>query len=250
MMFHRSSAQLVCAAALLGTSFAASATAAQAPAGHKTPVFVSHSGQDAAGASLVEAVKDALRRAPSTLLAASVDDADVVLMVSTMNPDTAKPGMVTTAGWTLLLMKEATKAYIGGGLRMADSGSLQKTATDLVTYVEGLLKARSAEIPSSPEYEKVESAWNDAVERAAEKLPEEMAGIKVKAAFREQLHTYLQWATAASLTPDIQQAIAAGLSYFAADDNFSKKIQAQAVRLSACEAELATLKKPTAPVKK
>jgi hypothetical protein len=250
MMLHRSSAQLVGATVLLATMLAASTSAAQAAAGHKTPVFVSHSGQDAVGVSLIEQIKDGFRRAPSTLLAASVDDADVVLLVSTMNPDAGKPATVTTAGWTLLLMKEATKAYIGGGLRMADSGSAQKTAMDLVTYVEGLLKARAAEIPSSPEYKKVEAAWNEAVERAAEKLPDELAGVKVKAAFREQLRTYLQWATAASLTPDIQQAVTAGLSYFAADDGFSKKLQAQAVRLSACEAELAAAKKPTSPVKK
>jgi len=167
-----------------------------------------------------------------------------------MNPDAARPGTVTTAGWTLLLMKEATKAYIGGGLRMCDPASLQKSATELVAYIEGLIKARSIEIPTSPEREAFEAAWNEAVERAAEKLPEDSFGVRARAAFREQMRTYLQWATAASLKPDVQEAIAAAMPNFATDDEFAKKLQAQASKLNQCQAEVAALKKSAVGIKK
>jgi len=223
---------------------------AQPVAATKIPVFVSHTGQDAVGVSLVEGLEDALRRASSTALAASADDADVVLLVSTMNPDAAKPGTVTTAGWTLLLMKEATEAYIGGGLRMCDPGSVPKTAAELITHVEGLLKARSAEIPSTAEFEKAEAAWDEAVGQAAHTLPDETCGVKIKAAFIEQMQTYFKWATAASLVPDVRQAITAGLSYFSVDQGLAKKSQAQAAQLSQCQAEVLALKKSAGAVKK
>jgi hypothetical protein len=65
----------------------------------------------------------------------------------------------------------------------------------------------------------------------------------VRDAFLEQMQVHLKWTRAASLTPDVQQAIAAGLSYFAVDDGLGKKIQAQSQHLSQCRAELAALKK-------
>jgi hypothetical protein len=235
-------------AAILSPSHAAAqpasrqATAGQSPRS-KIPMVVSHTGQDDVGISLVAAIKEAIRRAPSASLVATADDAEVVLLVTTMNPDPAKPGTVTTASWTLLLMKEATRAYIGGGLRMCDPGSVPKAAAELMAHIEGMLMARSAEIPSSSEFEKAETAWAEAVEAAAEKLPLERCGVKVRDAFLEQMQVYFKWSRAASLTPDVQQAVAAGLSYFSVDDSLGKKIQAQSEQLSQCQAELAALKK-------
>ena len=102
---------------------------------------------------------------------------------------------------------------------------------------------RSAEIPSSADFEKAETAWDEAVEAAAAKLPLEACGVRVRDAFLEQMQVYVKWTRAASLTPDVQQAIAAGLSYFTVDDSLGKKIQAQSEQLSQCRAELAALKK-------
>jgi hypothetical protein len=250
MNHHRIAEAVVAAGAQLVALLLSAAVTAAAPADPKTPIYVSHTGTDAVGASFVEGMKAALTRAPTATLAASADDADVVLLVTTMNPDAAKPGTVTAAGWTLLLMKEGTRAYVGGGLRLCDPGNLQKSAGDLVAYVEGLLKARSAELPSSPEREKLESAWNDAVEQAAAKLPEESCGVRVRAAFREQMRTYLLWTTAGSLKADPQEAVAAATAYFTPDEEFAKKVRSAADKLGQCQAELAALKKAAAPVRK
>jgi|WetSurMetagenome_2_1015567.scaffolds.fasta_scaffold25244_5 hypothetical protein len=222
---------------------AAQRPAAQASAASKTALYLSHTGQDAVGLALVEGLKDAVRRASSTSLASSADAAEVVLMVSTLNPDAAKPGTVTTASWTLVVMKEATKAYLAGGLRMCDPGSIQKTAADLVTHIEGVLKSRAADIPASAEYDKVEAGWDEAVEAAAAKLPLDTCGVRVRDAFLEQMQVYFKWARAASLTPDVQQAVTAGLSYFNADDSLAKRIQLQNEKLNQCQAELAAVKK-------
>jgi hypothetical protein len=250
MTHHRAGLIVVAVATVLGMLLVPAEVGAAAPADPRTPIYLSHTGTDTVGVSFVAGIKAALARAPSAALAATADDADVVLMVTTMNPDAEKPGAVTAAGWTLLLIKEGTKAYIGGGLRLCDPGNLQKSAGDLVAYVEGLLKARSAELPASPERQKLETAWQDAVEQAAEKLPEETCGVRVRAAFREQMRTYLNWATAASLKADPQEAIAAAAPYFTPDEEFAKKMQSATVRLGQCQAELAALKRATAPVKK
>jgi hypothetical protein len=221
----------------------------QAPAGQaqgsKVQIVVSHTGQDAVGVSLVGAIKEAFTRAPSVSLVAVGEEAEVVLLVTTMNPEPGKPGTVTTAAWTVLLLKDATRAYLGGGLRMCDPGSVPKAASELVAHIVGILVGRSAEIPSSAEFGKVEAAWDEAVEAAAAKLPLETCGVRVRDAFLEQMQVYFKWTRAASLTPDVQQAVAAGLSYFTVDDSLGRKIQAQSEQLSQCRAELAALKKAT-----
>jgi len=237
------------AAVLFPASATARQASPQAPAGQapgaKVPVVVSHTGQDAVGVSLVGAIKEAFKRAPSVSLVAAGAEAEVVLLVTTMNPEPGKPGTVTTAAWTVLLLKDATRAYLGGGLRMCDPGNVPKAASELVAHIEGILVGRSAEIPSSAEFGKVEAAWDEAVEAAAAKLPLETCGVKVRDAFLEQMQVYFKWTRAASLTPDVQQAVAAGLSYFTVDDSLGKKIQAQSEQLSQCRAELAALKKAT-----
>ena len=238
---------VLCATAIFPAFAAAQQASPQAPAApvqvSKVPIAVSHAGDDAVGLSFVAAIKEAIRRASSASLAAAADDAEVVLVVTTLDPDPAKPGTVTAAAWTLLLMKEATKAYIGGGLRMCGPTSAPKAAADLVAQVVGILGMRSAEIPSSAEFEKAETVWDEAVEAAAAKLPLEACGVKVRDAFLEQMRVYVKWTQAASLTPDVQQAIAAGLSYFTVDESVGKRIQTQAAQLSQCQAELAALKK-------
>ncbi len=235
-------------AVLLVPAFAAAQQASrQAPAslvrGSKVPIAVSHTGPDAVGLLFVAAIREAIGRAPSASLVAAADDAEVVLVVTTLDPEPAKPGAVTVAAWTLLLMKEATRAYIGGGLRMCSPGSVPKAAAELVAHVEGILTGRSAEIPSSADYEKSKIAWDEAVEAAAEKLPMDACGVRVRDAFLEQMQVYAKWTRAASLTPDVRQAVTAGLSYFTVDDSVGKKIQAQSAQLSQCQAEVAALKK-------
>ena len=93
---------VLCATGIFPASAVAQQASPQAPAApvqvSKVPIAVSHAGDDAVGLSFVAAIKDAIRRASSASLAAAADDAEVVLVVTTLDPDPAKPGTVTVSG--------------------------------------------------------------------------------------------------------------------------------------------------------
>jgi hypothetical protein len=219
------------------------AAASAPPQAPKVPVFVSHSGEDEVGVLYVGRVKDALKRSSSLTLSETADDADVALVLSTMNPDAAKPPVVTTAGWTATILKGAMKVYLSGGLRLCDRERLDKGAAELVASIEKLLDAHKVELPSSIEARRLETEWNDAVQRVAETLPEESCGVRTRTAFLEQMHTYLEWSTAANLKMNVQEVLKSVAENYTTDAEFAKKLQSQAAKLAQCQADLAALKK-------
>jgi hypothetical protein len=208
----------------------------------KITVFVSHTGEDAAGLLFVQHVRTAVKQSSSVALAETGDAADMALFVSTMEPDVTKSGRLTTAGWTLVILKDVN-VYVGSGLRFCERDQSQKAAEGLVAYVESLVKSRVAEVPGSAARLRYEADWNDEVDRMAETLPIDSCGIKVQTAFREQMGTYLRLSTAAGLRLDVRQVIKSVAANFGTDDDFARKIRDQAVKLGQCQAELAALKK-------
>lgn len=216
---------------------------AKTPVVDKAPVYVSHTGNDPIGVALVASLKDSLKRSAALALTEVRDEADVVLFVSTLDPDAAiKPGVVTTAGWSLVVMNEV-KAYVGSGLRMTDRERSPKTADDLVAYVAQLVGERRTQLPTSVDRKHYEDAWHQETERVAETIPEDACGVKARLSFEEQMETYLRLSTLGNLKLDpaqIAKGIAVNLSM---DEGIAGKLQAQASRLSQCQAELAALKK-------
>jgi hypothetical protein len=213
------------------------------PAEPKLRVFVSHTGADAVGVSLVRAIRDEVGRSDMLADAVGQDDAEIVLIVSTLDPNPTKPGLMTTASWTLVYMKDATKVYVGSGLRLTDQERVVRSAEELVAYVAGLLKARRAELPGSAEWEQYAKRWNETVERVAETLPEDAGGIKARAAFHQEMRVTLRWSVAAGLMLDAEQAAKSAAADYVTDEEFVKKVQSQAAKLAQCQSDLAALKK-------
>jgi len=205
-------------------------------------VFVSHTGEDAAGLLFVQHVKAALTQSSSVVLAATGDLADTVLFVTTMEPDATRSGRLTTAGWTLVILRDVN-VYVASGLRFCEREQSQKAATGLVAYVESLIASRATDLPRSAARLRYEADWNEEVDRAAETLPIDTCGVKVQTAFREQMGTYLRLSVAAGLKLDVREVIKSVSANLAADDDFARKIRDQAARLGACQAELAAIKK-------
>jgi hypothetical protein len=131
----------------------------------------------------------------------------VVLFVSTLDPNRDKPGLMTTAAWTLVYLRDTTKVYISSGLRLTDAVRVSKTATELVAHIDGLLKARRAELPGSVEWQQYITKWNEAVDRVAETLPDDACGVRARAAFREDLRVCLRWSMAANLMFNVEDII-------------------------------------------
>jgi hypothetical protein len=246
---HRFVHALAVSGLLLGAaSLSGQAPAAVQPPPTKIAVFVSHSGQDEVGLVLLEKIKEALNRSPSTSYTAASDDADVVLYVSTLNPDADKPAVVTTAGWSLVLVNEAVKMYLGSGLRLCDRDRAQKTADELVARVDALLKGRQVQLPSSSEWRRYMADWTAEVEKTAETIPEDACGMKARTAFREQMSTYLRLSNVAGLRLNVRDVIGSVVANYTTEGEFARKLQGQATSLAQCQAELAALKK--APIKK
>ena len=235
---------------LLGGLLVPTPGSADAPVEPKLRVFVSHAGQDALGLSLVQAIADQLSRSAAASSTANRDDADVVLFVSTLDPDAGTPGVVTIAGWSLVYVRGVAAIYIGSGLRVSDRERMPKTAADLAAYVDGLLKARRAELPGSAEWEQYGNHWNEAVEQAAETLPEDACGIKARSAFREELRVALRWSMAANVRLNVDDAIKSAAADYVTDEEFVKKLQSQTSKLAQCQSDLAALKRSVPGIKK
>jgi pyrimidine deaminase RibD-like protein len=214
------------------------------PAGQevKVTVFVSHTGEDAAGLLFVKHLKAALAHSSSVALAETGDGADTALFLTTMEPDATQSGRLTTAGWTLVILKDVN-VYLGSGLRFCERDQSQKAAEGLAAHVESLIKSRETQVPGSAARARYENDWNEAVERTAETLPVDSCGIKVQTAFREQMGTYLRLSTAMGLGLDVREVIKSVVANLGTDDDFARKIRDQAIRLGQCQAELAALKK-------
>jgi hypothetical protein len=221
---------------------AASPATGQVPSPVRLAVFVSHSGTDDLGLSFSNSVKGALRRSSTLAVGTTVDEADVVLAISTLNPNPAKPGVVTTAGWTVLVPGDV-KAYIGSGLLLCDQERLDKASDEVTARVEALLKARAPGLAGSIDRKRYEAEWADAVDDVAETLPEDSCGVKSRAAFREQLDTYLRLSAATNQRLDVREVIKSVAANFSTDEEFARKIQAQAAKLAQCQADLAALRK-------
>ena len=235
---------------LLGGLLLPTPASAAAPVEPKLRVFVSHAGEDPLGLSLARAIADQLSRSTTASSTVNRDDADVVLFVTTLDPDAAKPGAVTIAGWSLVYLKGVVAVYIGSGLRVSDRERAPKTAAEMAAYVDALLKARRAELPGSADWEQYVSHWNDAVDRAAELLPEEACGIKARSAFREEFRVMLRWSMAANLRIDVDDAIKSAAADYVTDEEFVKKLQGQTARLAQCQSDLAALKRSAPAIKK
>jgi len=208
----------------------------------KITVFVSHTGEDPVGLLFVQHLKTALTQSSSVALAATGDLADTALFVTTMEPDATRSGRLTTAGWTLVILRDVN-VYVGSGLRFCERDQSQKAATGLVAYVESLIASRATELPRSAARLRYEADWNEEVDRAAETLPIDTCGVKVQTAFREQMGTFLRLSVAAGLKLDVREVIKSVSANLAADDDFARKIRDQAARLGTCQAELAAIKK-------
>jgi hypothetical protein len=215
------------------------AASAQEP---RLAVFVSHSGADEVGAHFSKTVGEALGRSSVAAIATAVDQAHIVLAISTLDPNPAKPGVVTAASWTLLVPGDV-KAYLGSGIVLCDQERLQKGAIEVAERVVSLLRSRGPSAPGSAARQQYEAQWNDAVDEVAETIPEDACGIKARTAFREQLDTYLRLSLAASLKLDVREVIKSVASNYSTEDEFGRRLQAQAARLAQCQAELAALKK-------
>ena len=113
----------------------------------------------------------------------------------------------------------------------------------MAARVEALLKARAPGLAGSLERKRYEAEWADAVDEAAETLPEDSCGVKSRAAFREQMDTYLRLSAATNQRLDIREVIKSVAANFSTDEEFARKLQAQAAKLAQCQAELAALKK-------
>jgi hypothetical protein len=221
---------------------AASSAAGQVPSAGRLAVFVSHSGTDDLGLSFSNSVKGALKRSLTFAPSATVDEADVVIAISTLNPNPAKPGVVTAAAWTLLVPGDV-KAYIGSGLVLCDQERLEKAGDEVAARVDALLKARAPGLAGSLERKRHEAEWADAVDEVAETLPEDSCGVKARTAFREQMGTYLRLSAATNQRLDVREVIKSVAANFSTDEEFARKLQAQAAKLAQCQAELAALKK-------
>jgi hypothetical protein len=229
---------------LIGLSWvaAASSPAGQGPSAGRLAVFVSHSGTDDLGLSFSNSVKGALNRSTTLASTATVDEADLVIAISTLNPNPAKSGVLTTAAWTVLVPGDV-KAYVGSGLLLCDPERLAKAGDEVAARVEALLKARAPGLAGSPERKRHEAEWADAVDEVAETLPEDSCGVKARAAFREQMDTYLRLSAATNQRLDVREVIKSVAANFSTDEEFARKLQAQGARLAQCQAELAALKK-------
>lgn len=208
----------------------------------RTPVFVAHSGEDSVGAQYIEQVKIAVGRSSFLSPSVSGDDADVVLFVSTLDPDLVVRGRLTAAAWTLAILKDV-RVYVGSGLRLCARDGIEKSAEALVTHVESLLKRRQTELPSLADHQRYISEWNQEVERVAMTLPVDVCGIKVRTAFREQLRVYLRLSDLGNLKLEVQDITKSVVANFTTEEEFARKIQAQTSKLAQCQADLAAIKK-------
>jgi hypothetical protein len=221
---------------------AARATAAGQPGqAGRIPILVSHTGEDPVGQLFVENVRGALKQAPSCAYTEKADEADVILLISTLDPDADKPGRVTTAGWSLVIGKDV-KVYLGSGLRLCDKERAQKSAAELAGRVESLLKSRMGQ-PGYVDRATYEANWDREVDRVAETLPVDSCGVKARSAFKEQMDTYYRLSMVASLHLDVRDVIRSVSANFTPEGDFAGKIQAQVAALTQCQADLAALKK-------
>ncbi len=149
---------------------------------------------------------------------------------------------MTTAAWTVLVPGDV-KAYIGSGLLLCDQERMEKAGDEVAARVEALLKARAPGLAGSLERKRHEAEWADAVDEVAETLPEDSCGVKSRAAFREQMDTYLRLSAATNQRLDVREVIKSVAANFSTDEEFARKLQAQAAKLAQCQAELAALKK-------
>ena len=63
-------------------------------------VYLQHSGNDAVGTRVVNEVREALRTSARYPLAASIDEARIVLVVVSTDVDPNHPGTTSAIGWT------------------------------------------------------------------------------------------------------------------------------------------------------
>jgi hypothetical protein len=241
---HRASNRLAFAGVIIAALFLPGPAAVTVPPGQEAriPIFVSHTGEDPVGLLFVQHVRAALKQSSSASLAETGDEADMALFVSTMDPDAVKPGRLTTAGWTLVILKDVN-VYVGSGLRFCERDLSQKAAEGLVAFIESLIKSRKTEVPGSAEWRRFETEWKEEVERTAETIPIESCGVKVQTAFREQMGTYFRLSTALGLRLDVREVSKSVAANFATDDEFARKMREQAVKLGQCQAELAAIKR-------
>ena len=98
-------------------------------------------------------------------------------------------------------------AYVGSGLLLCDQERMEKAGDEVAARVEALLKARAPGLAGSLERRRYEAEWADAVDEAAETLPEDSCGVKSRAAFREQMDTYLRLSAATNQRLDVREVI-------------------------------------------
>jgi hypothetical protein len=217
--------------------------AVPAPANVKVTVFVAHAGEDTLGVSLVGELTSALGRSDTSSVTSNRDEAEVVLFVSTLNPEPSKPGVLTTAAWSLVYVKNQIKVYLGSGLRLTDQGRLARTAAEMAASCDELIRVRRHELPGSVEWKEYESNWKDEVDRFAETLPDDACGVRVRMAVKEELRVILRWSMAAGLKFDVHEIIKSVMADYPTDEEFLKKLQSQTTKLAQCQTELAAVKK-------
>ncbi len=218
-------------------------TTTTAPPDEKVTVFVARSGDDAVGTSLAQEITSAMAKSSVSSPIADRGEAQAELFISTLNPDPAKPGIVTTVAWTLVYSKDSLRVYLGSGLRFTDRERVAKTAAEMVAYADELLKARRGELPGSSEWRNYATAWNEEVNKVADTLPEDACGVRVRDAFKEEMRAVLRWSIASNTKFDVQKIIRTAMVDYTTDEEFVKKLESQTAKLAQCQSELAAVKK-------